>query len=324
MLSVALCSYNGEKFLTQQLESILNQSKAIDEIVICDDNSTDSTINIIEGFINKYPSIIKLYKNPLSLGPIKNFEKAINFCSGDIIFLSDQDDVWKYNKVKSIFNKFINSPLLEAVFTDAELIDDNNVLIGETLWNTLNFDLETQKGWISNTAFKEILYKRNKITGATLAIKRSLFDRAVPFPIINGVWHDAWLGLHAAANQALGLKKTPLIKYRIHSNQQVGIGNGTTLSNKKINLKEFLINIKQHYLDILYIANEFSILYPAIQKKELQQDAIDWINWIDFRLYLSKNIFVRIYNIIKNVKVYRIAGKSFFKTIIRDILSSTS
>jgi glycosyltransferase involved in cell wall biosynthesis len=323
MLSVALCTYNGEKFLSQQLNSILNQSQPVNEIIICDDNSTDSTVSIIKEFQKKFPLIIKLYINPSSLGPIKNFEKAINLCCGDIIFLSDQDDVWMTNKVEFVVNEFMNSPSLEAFFTDAELIDENSVKIGRTLWSTLYFNLETQKDWTSGTAFKEIVYKRNKITGATFAIKKTLFDRAVPFPNISGVWHDAWLGMHAAANQTLAWSNTPLIEYRIHPHQQVGIGNGTTLGNKKgkINLKEFLIGIRQHYQDTLSLIEKFHTLYPSLQKKELQKDAITGLAWINFRLNLSKNILIRTFTIFKNIKVYSSTSKSFFKTIIRDVLS---
>lgn len=98
-LSVALCTYNGESFLQQQLDSILQQELSVDEIVICDDGSTDRTISIIESYKQRYhyPTFI-LEQNKKNKGVRKNFEYAISLCSGDIIFLSDQDDVWQCEK----------------------------------------------------------------------------------------------------------------------------------------------------------------------------------------------------------------------------------
>jgi glycosyltransferase involved in cell wall biosynthesis len=98
-ISVAICTYNGEKFLKQQLDSILLQTVCVNEIIICDDISTDSTIEILEAYQNKYPSLIKIFRNEKTLMTVKNFEKAITLTTGDIIFLADQDDIWCLNKV---------------------------------------------------------------------------------------------------------------------------------------------------------------------------------------------------------------------------------
>jgi Glycosyltransferases involved in cell wall biogenesis len=92
--SVALCTFNGEKFLRQQIDSILNQSMKVDEIVVCDDRSKDATIDILNGYQKKYPSVFKIYQNESNLGSVKNFERAVSLCSNEIIFLSDQDDFW--------------------------------------------------------------------------------------------------------------------------------------------------------------------------------------------------------------------------------------
>jgi glycosyltransferase involved in cell wall biosynthesis len=100
--SVAICTFNGEKYIKAQLESILNQTLAIDEIIICDDGSNDKTIAIIELIQIENPNKISLYKNKVNLGSTKNFEKAISICTGYYIFLSDQDDIWKENKVEKV------------------------------------------------------------------------------------------------------------------------------------------------------------------------------------------------------------------------------
>ena len=322
MLSVALCTYNGESFLQEQLNSILNQSEPIDEIVICDDHSSDATVKIINNYQTKFPEIIKLHINEVSLGPIKNFEKAIGLCNGEIIFLSDQDDVWVKDKVKKITKKFQGNPSLDAVFTNANLINQNGVLLGKTLFKNLNFSLEEQKKWSEGKAFKEILYYRNKITGATMAFKKSLFEKVMPFLILKNYWHDAQLGLHAAMENKLDWIDEPLIEYRIHDKQQVGIGNGTTLSaSEKISSREFLTQLKVFPSNILLIIENLQHKYPYLDKKKLSQEASDLIQWLDLRLQLPKNIFSRTFIILNNISAYKKHSNSTLKSIIKDIVS---
>ena len=105
-LSVALCTFNGEIFLKEQLDSILNQSINIDEIIVCDDQSTDNTKQILESYKKDNPDLFKIYYNEKNLRSNKNFEKAIKLTSGDYIFLSDQDDIWKENKVEETLAVF--------------------------------------------------------------------------------------------------------------------------------------------------------------------------------------------------------------------------
>src|SRR6476659_477323 len=99
-ISVALCTYNGERFLNEQLESILAQTFPVTEIIVCDDGSTDDTSTMLQQFERRYFNLFKIYVNAENLGVIKNFEKAISLCAGDIIFLADQDDIWEINKVE--------------------------------------------------------------------------------------------------------------------------------------------------------------------------------------------------------------------------------
>src|SRR6266542_888200 len=108
-ISVAIGTYNGEKFLNVQLESILQQTIPVHEIIVCDDHSGDDTINILREFEVSYPSLLKIFANEKNLGVVKNFEKAISLCTGNIIFLADQDDVWNNNKVESVLNFFRNN-----------------------------------------------------------------------------------------------------------------------------------------------------------------------------------------------------------------------
>ena len=322
MLSVALCTYNGETYLSDQLSSILSQSEPIDQIVICDDNSTDISVEIVEDFKIRFPGIIELHVNEASLGPIKNFEKAIGLCKGEIIFLSDQDDVWLLDKVKKIIRKFKANPSLDAVFTNANLIDHNSKLIGKTLFENLDFSTQIQNKWAEGGAFIDILYYRNKITGATLAFKKSLFEKATPFLMLKNYWHDAQLGLHAAVKNKLGWINEPLIEYRVHDKQQVGIGNGTTLiANEKLSSREFLNQLKVFPLNILLIIKDLLIKYPFLDKVNLEKEALGLINWIDLRLQLPKNIFSRTVTVLNHIPEYKKHSNYLIKSIIKDIIN---
>src|SRR6476620_1984679 len=123
-ISVAMCTYNGGRFISEQLQSIIDQELPVDEIVICDDGSKDDTFAVIEKFQTTFPGLIKLHINEVNLRVNKNFEKAISLCKGDFIFLSDQDDVWRKDKTKKILEVFEANPQLEGVFSNGDLITE--------------------------------------------------------------------------------------------------------------------------------------------------------------------------------------------------------
>ena len=125
-ISVALCTYNGEKFLKEQLDSILNQTIAVDEIIICDDKSTDTTLSILRDYKKKYPTIISIYENENTLKSVKNFEKAISLCTGDIIFLSDQDDIWVDIKVEKYCDYFNENAAIQVLASNGYCINEKS------------------------------------------------------------------------------------------------------------------------------------------------------------------------------------------------------
>lgn len=228
-ISVALCTYNGASFLYHQLLSILEQTRAVDEMIICDDVSTDVTIQIIEAFQKMYPGIIKLFKNKEQLGAKKNFEKAISLCSGDVIFLSDQDDIWNIDKVKKCLIFLDSNPQLLGVFTNARIINelgDSN--FPQSMWEYYCFPVSdiTPKN-----LYDYILKHENIVTGANLAVKKKALDFIIPFQLLHCIWHDEWIALRLSALGLLGLLDEPLTNYRIHPNQQVGM---SIFDSKKI------------------------------------------------------------------------------------------
>lgn len=235
-LSVAMCTYNGEKYIKEQLESILTQTMVVDQIVIFDDGSNDKTTAIIEQFQVEYLHKISLYKNIANLGSTKNFEKAISVCDGDYIFLSDQDDIWKVNKVERVIQHFLANPTTEAIFTNGDLINNNNEKISaHTLWDSVFF-IENQLEKPINL-FKLISSKRNMVTGATLCIKKETKEFILPFPDIKKYYHDEWIAIIIASRKKLENLTDKLISYRIHSGQQIGGKNTIQKSTTQKHLK---------------------------------------------------------------------------------------
>lgn len=225
MLSVALCTYNGETYIREQVESILSQTLPVDEIVVCDDGSSDNTLSIIESLRKGTNADIRIHRNETNLGVCANFQKAVNLCKGDIIFLSDQDDVWHNDKVETIVNYFYHNHQKHVVFTDGQLIDGSGKAISNgTLWRCFGINDKCLKQ-IEDGFGIEIFAFENRATGATMAIRRD-FEYTSSFShfCIDDILHDGALAMLALTNNQLGYISRCLIDYRIHSNQECGIG----------------------------------------------------------------------------------------------------
>ena len=219
-ISVALCTYNGEKFIQEQIDSILNQSRKVDEIVVCDDGSTDKTIEILNNYSKKNPNLFKIYRNEINLRSVKNFEKAISICSGDIIFLSDQDDIWIENKVEEYIKYFNENPTIDVLASNGFCIDENGVVHDKyAIWDVPQF-LKDEK--VEFDYFELITTVENFVTGATMAFRKKIVPEILPFPIIKNFHHDEWIAIIATNKNAFELLPVKYFKYRVHENQQVG------------------------------------------------------------------------------------------------------
>ena len=226
-ISVALCTYNGEKYLNQQIDSILNQSISVDEIIVCDDVSSDSTVDILNSYKEKYPNLFSIHINSVNLKSNKNFEKAIKLCNGDYIFLADQDDLWRLDKVEKTLEVFKNNENAEGVFSNAELIDDNNELLFKdkevSLWDSVYFFESLINKPVD--LYLLLILKSNYLTGATLCIKKEVKEFCFPFRTTEKSFlHDEWFALILSKRKTLYYSTEKLISYRIHSGQQVGVG----------------------------------------------------------------------------------------------------
>ncbi len=249
-ISVALCTYNGEQFLKEQLDSILNQTLAVDEIIICDDKSTDATISILKEYKEIFPSVISIYENENTLKSVKNFEKAISLCTGNIIFLSDQDDIWVNNKVEKYCAFFNENPSIEVLASNGYCIDEKSVVSEKySLWDIPEFLREQN---IKIDYFKTITYFSNIVTGASMAFRRSILPELLPFPIIKDLHHDEWITIIASSKNAFEMLNEKYFYYRIHDKQQVGgLFFDKTERQKKFLTRHFNLYIKGENFRIL-------------------------------------------------------------------------
>ena len=222
MISVCMATYNGEEYIKEQLESILKQLEDKDELIISDDNSTDTTLKIIENFQDKR---IKVFLNKKEKGYTKNFENALEKSNGDIIFLSDQDDVWMDNKVKLCLDA-LNS--FDFVVHDGEMVDGSLNTINCSVFKYRN----VKQGFIPN--FTQIKY-----LGCCMVFKKAVLEKSLPFPNNQFyVTHDSWLSLVAEAYFAVQLISVPLIKYRRHGNNtSFGGAKGVNSLVTKVNIR---------------------------------------------------------------------------------------
>lgn len=217
-ISIAICTYNGEKYLLEQLESFAAQNRLPDEVVVCDDGSSDATREILTAFARKAIFPVKLHFNEENLGVIKNFEKIIALCEGDVICPSDQDDVWNADKLELIEAEFAKSADIGMVYADAEVVGENLEATGATMWQCINFDENKQRDFRAGRAFDNLL-KDGYVLGSSMAFRSAYNDVVLPIPLGIYFVHDNWIALVAAALSDVSIVEKPLIKYRQHRNQ---------------------------------------------------------------------------------------------------------
>jgi glycosyltransferase involved in cell wall biosynthesis len=220
-LSIAMCTYNGARFLPEQLGSIAAQTRLPDELVVCDDRSTDESAEIVRNFARHAPFPVQLEINEENLGSTKNFEKSIELCQGEIIVLADQDDIWHPEKLSRIASVLEHDERIGAVFSDAEMIDEDSRPLAGTLWSSFLFSSSEQKKFERGQGLK-VLLKHATVTGATMAF-RSKF-RGLTLPIPPKQVHDHWIVLLIASVSQLAPIRIPLVRYRRHQAQQIGPG----------------------------------------------------------------------------------------------------
>jgi len=206
LVSIAMCTYNGERFIQEQIDSILEQSHSNFELIITDDCSSDKTIEIIKNY-QENDMRIKLYQNEVNLGFVKNFEKAISLCTGEYIALADQDDIWKKDKLE-IFIENIGENVL--IYSDALLIDEHSKSLGESL-------IRPAKELVSGSNNRAFLLE-NCVSGNTLMFKKTLLAYILPIPE-DVSFHDIWIAFVASTYGSIQFTDEAMTYYRRYSEQ---------------------------------------------------------------------------------------------------------
>lgn len=209
-VSVCMAAYNGSRYVRPQVTSILPQLHEKDELIIVDDDSQDDTRAVIESIGDNR---VRLVRNDRNLGVVRSFERALALARGEIIFLSDQDDVWVPEKVAKVLDVFERHPDVTLVATDAALIDQNGVQLTGSYYG--------RRGKFRSGVFSNLL--RCKYLGSTMAFRSGLLSKVMPFPDGKEVLHDIWIGVVNRISQGRTFFiNEPLIWYRRHSASVTG------------------------------------------------------------------------------------------------------
>ena len=271
-----MATYNGSQYIEKQLESFLNQTRKPDEIVICDDCSKDNTVQLIERFKLFSKLNIKIINNPTNLGVVKNFEKAIENTNGDIIFISDQDDYWKSEKISTYEKEFLNNNNLGLIFSDLTLADKKLNPLPGSLFTELQKKAPERYVGRNTITTPNFVSMKLAASGGTIAIRRNLLPAILPIPSFPALLHDGWIGRIASSISESKLIPDSYSYYRQHENNVIGYRNPLyniytdikTLQNFQESEFEYICAIIER-LNSLYFNDKEEIIKLYTHKKEL-------------------------------------------------------
>jgi glycosyltransferase involved in cell wall biosynthesis len=300
--ALAMCVYNGERYLQKQLDSITNQTLSLDRVVIVDDNSSDGSWDLLQTWKVSCSLDVTLIRNDHNLGVVRNFEKAALLVDAEIVFFADQDDIWYPDKVSSMLRAF-DDPKVVLAHSDADLVDDNGVELGRLLWATLLLR-DDERALVNSDRAAAVYLKRNLVTGAACAARLDLIKRALPFP--QNWIHDEWIALVAGVSGTVAMLDAPAMSYRLHGANTVGI----PITNWRWRFRAIR--------DAIFAPQRQLLQKRKARLDVLKQRSVDWqtpewfqsdldsaIHHIDHRLALSANPFRRIRPVVNEWKARR-------------------
>jgi len=322
-VSIAMATYNGANYIGEQLESFLAQTRLPDEVIITDDGSSDSTMNIVESFAITAPFKVSIYKNTKNLGYCNNFQKALTKSTGDIVLLSDQDDYWFPDKIKKTLDLIELEPTFGVYINNAELTNAKLMPVSLTTLGQIESSKSSNKSYV---------------LGCCCAIRRSFLDMVLPFP--EGISsHDRWLVELASG---LGLKKINsevLQYYRRHGNNESASVFHSLHPVTKWDFRKNAVSELFRGGGVSKLANDIKYTKSFLQGLEdIQQknfkddplsisDTIDAykckLDFIQLRFNLSKMFFFK-----RCIEAYRLRAhpcypnNAKFQNLIRDIVSN--
>lgn len=220
-ISIAMATYNGSEWVEEQLESFAAQTRPPDELVVCDDCSNDDTPDKVASFSERAAFALRLERNSRNLTSTPNFAKAVSLCTGDVIFLSDQDDVWHPEKLEVMTQALEARPQLGAVFSNGRVVDGKLRPMGHSLWDALDFGASERNAVRSGRAVGVFL-RHVVAAGCTLAFRAEYRDLYWPLPDLHDS-HDAWISFLVASVAPVALVERELLDYRVHGRNQFGL-----------------------------------------------------------------------------------------------------
>lgn len=305
MIDILLASYNGEKYISEQIDSILNQTYKDWFLYIKDDCSTDNTLNIISNYEKSYKDKIKVITSEIKSGSAKdNFFSMLKYSENEYIMTCDQDDVWLPDKIEITLNKMQeveqadnNVPIL--VHTDLKVVDEKLNIIAESLMKMQNLDFRRDK--LNN------LLVQNIVTGCTVMVNRKLLNYIKLVPR-QAIMHDWWMALLASALGIVYFIDTPTVLYRQHKNNDVGAKNVKStdyILRKLRNLNSVKDTINDTYIQAAELLNAIGDEADSRNNELIKQ----------YSLFLNINKYQRIKRLIKyqywKNGIIRVVGQVF-------------
>ena len=287
-VDILLATYNGEKYLREQIDSILNQTHTEFRLLISDDGSTDGTREILKEYKEK-DARIDVFFQENNLGVVKNFEFLLEKVEAKYYMFSDQDDIWKETKIEKSLNKIEEG--FDLVYSDLEVVDENLNVTYSSYWKLKGIYNKIKK--YNNF---ESLYLNNFITGCTMISKKELINSFMPLPNTSKfVLHDYWISLIISQNGKIAYIEEPLIKYRQHKNNKVGSKKKTDELKSIDEIRSLFIQVKKEHFSV-FIENENKFKSEEIRK--LNKKALEYYEMLETKKNINFKgwgLFIRLY-----------------------------
>ena len=287
-VDILLATYNGEKYIREQIDSILNQTHKEFRLLISDDGSSDSTRDILNEYKAK-DDRIEVFMQEENLGVVKNFEFLLGKVEAKYYMFSDQDDIWKAEKIEKSLKKIEEG--FDLVYSDLEVVDENLNVTYESYWKLKGIYKKIKK--YNNF---ESLYLNNFITGCTVISKKELIDSFMPLPNISKfVLHDYWISLIISQNGKIDYVEEPLIKYRQHKNNKVGSKKKSDELKSIDEIRSLFIQVKKEHFKV-FIENENK--FNSEKVRELNKRALEYYEMLETKKnfnFKGWGLFIKLY-----------------------------
>lgn len=319
--SIVMATYNGEKYLSEQLASLQTQTRLPSELIISDDCSKDSTRKILEGAarISRFP--VKILLQEKNLGFVGNFSAAIVRAMGDIIFLCDQDDRWKEGKIEAFLQRFENDPNLDAFFCNARMMDENGADLASDFFSLNHFTIKEQNAFHQQQGWK-ISLKRNVVAGNMLAFRKKWMEKILPIPA--GYVHDAWIVAFLTSVGRVDCTAEELSFYRSHTQQSIGTLDGSFSEKMQHRLQ------RARGTSLQELERERLKIEKLLERAQQHDAAADCLTgWKEKRKFLSTRsrmsslLIARIPTILTNFAQYQRYDNGF-SSMVKDFLAPSS